>query len=217
MDLKGFEISGAVFDLDGTIADSLGVWEDIDTRFFKNHNIPQPEDYQQSVQSMDFKRAAEYTKLRFNFIESEEEIIAQWHKMAIDEYSYKIPLKPYAKEFLEKLCKSNVKLALATASGSELFEPLLKRCGVYSLFSSFITTAEAGKDKFSPDIYLLSAERLGIAPQKCMVFEDILPGILSSKKAGMFSCGVYDSHSSKDEEKIKKTSDIYIRSFEEFL
>lgn len=217
MDLKTFQIEAAIFDLDGTIADSLDVWSDIDRVFFENHSMVEPPDYQINVQSMNFEQAAEYTKKTYHIEESCEEIMNQWKVLSIKEYSEKILLKDGVFEFLKKLNQEGVKIALATASGKELYEPLLKRCGIYSFFSYCMTTKEVGKDKNYPDIYLRCAEKLNVTPSKCMVFEDILPGITSAQKGGMKACGVFDIHSKRDEQLIEKTADLYIRSFKELI
>lgn len=217
MDLKEFKIKAAIFDLDGTLADSLDVWGDIDDRFFRLHKKPQPPTYQNDVQCMDFASAAAYTKKLLSLQESEEEIMEEWRQMSLDEYANKIELKEGAVEFIKKLHKNGVKLGLATASGRELYEPLLRRFGIYDYFGACVTTTEAGKNKDFPDVYLLCAEKLGCKPCDCAVFEDILPGILSSKSVGMTAVGVYDPHSARFEEKIKAQSDIYISSFKEII
>lgn len=217
MDLKEFKIKAAIFDLDGTIADSLDVWTDIDSHFFCAHGKPKPATYQNDVQCMDFASAAAYTKKLLSLDESEEEIMEEWRQMSLDEYSSKILLKDGAVDFLKKLHQSGVKLGLATASGRELYEPLLRRFGVYDYFGACVTTTEAGKNKDFPDVYLLCADKLDCDPNDCAVFEDILPGILSAKSVGMTAVGVYDKHSKRFENDIKKNSDIYINSFNELI
>lgn len=211
--LGGRKIEAAIFDLDGTIADSLDVWSRIDTAFFASHNMEMPGDYLSSVKSMGSPDAASYTKRRFGFSQNEDEIMEQWGKMAQHEYAVNIPLKYGAREFILALHSAGVKLGLATASGSELFEPLLKRHGVYDCFSSHVTTMQAGKDKSHPDVYLLCAKELCCEPAGCMVFEDILPAVCAAKKAGMMVTGVYDSHSSADRREIEAAADFYIESF----
>lgn len=217
MNIKGFKIKAAIFDLDGTIADSLDVWSDIDARFFRVHGLPQPATYQNDVQCMDFASAAAYTKKLLSLDESEEEIMEEWRQMSLDEYSSKILLKDGAARFIKKLHQNGVRLGLATASGRELYEPLLRRYGIYEYFGACVTTTEAGKSKDFPDVYLLCAEMLGCEPCDCAVFEDILPGILSAKSVGMTAVGVYDPHSVKFENEVKTKSDIYIRSFNDLL
>lgn len=217
MEINGIEIQAAIFDFDGTLADSLGVWNDIDIKFFENHAMALPPTYQSEVKSMDFDAAAAYTKKRYGFLESESEIIEQWRKMACDEYAYNIELKPGAGRFIAALANGGVKLGLATASGRELFEPMLKRCGVYDLFSAFVTTTQVGKDKSHPDVYIECAKRLHCPIKQCMVFEDLLASVLAAKSAGMYVTGVYDSHSAHDEKRIRAAADFYIDDYDAAL
>lgn len=217
MDINGIKIKAAIFDLDGTIADSLDVWSRIDEEFFAGYGMELPDDYQDTVKSMDFENAAEYTKQLLGLALGESEIIAKWNAMSKHEYAFNIPLKAGAREYLLALSSAGVKLGLATASGSELFGPLLKRHGVYDLFQSFVTTARAGKDKNSPDVYLLCAKELGCEPGRCMVYEDILAGVISAKSVGMKVTGVYDRYSSKDRGKIAAAADYYIEDFRDAL
>lgn len=217
MDLKEKNIEAAIFDLDGTIADSLDVWHNIDAEFFALFGLKLPDYYQDAVKTMDFRAAAEYTKKLLGLSMTEDEIITKWNLMCRDEYAHNIPLKEGAAKYIKALSSRGVKLGLATASGPELFGPLLKRHGVYGCFDAFVTTAEAGKDKNSPDVYLLCAERLSCRPERCMVFEDILPGVLAAKSAGMAVTAVLDRHSLKDRPKIIASADYYIESFEEAL
>lgn len=217
MKINGMEIEAAIFDLDGTIADSMGVWYRIDVDFFSNRGMDIPEGYKDAISSMDFSRAASYTKRRFNLTETENEIIAEWNELARYEYALNIPLKEGAFEFLTALDEVGVKIGLATASGRELYEPLLKRNGVFELFSSCVTTVQAGKDKNSPDVYLLCAKELGCKPEKCMIFEDILPGVLSAKSVGMKAAGVYDPCSAHEREKIIAAADLFIEDFKDAI
>lgn len=217
MDLKEKNIEAAIFDLDGTIADSLDIWSDIDTEFFAMFGLELPDDYQDAVKTMDFKAAAKYTKELLGLSWTEEEIIEKWNLMCRDEYAHNIPLKDGAEEYIKELSLRGVKLGLATASGPELFGPLLRRHGIYDCFETFVTTTQAGKDKNSPDVYLLCAEKLSCKPERCMVFEDILPGVLSAKSAGMTVTAVLDSHSLKDRQQIVAAADFCIVNFEDAL
>lgn len=206
-------LEAAIFDLDGTLADSLDVWSRIDRDFFALHGLVLPDDYQDNIKSMDFSKAAEYTKSRFGLELSKDEIMEQWKRMARHEYAENIPMKTGAGKFLRALFGSGLKLGLATASGPELYEPLLERHGVLGCFSALVTTTEAGKDKNHPDVYLMCAERLGCAPDRCLVFEDILPAVLAAKSAGMIVAGVADAHSRCDRGAIMAAADLFVEDF----
>lgn len=217
MDISGTKIEAAIFDLDGTLADSMNVWGHIDAEFFDSHGIAMPSDYKAAICSMGFPQAAAYTKRRFCLAETVDEIIAQWLALARHEYADNIQLKKGAGEFLTALHLHGVKLGLATASGSELFEPLLKRHGVYGYFDAFVTTAQAGRDKNYPDVYLLCAKYLCCEPCRCMVFEDLLPGVLTAKSVGMKVTGVFDASSLSAQQKIESSADFYIKDFKDAL
>lgn len=204
-----------IFDLDGTLADSMHMWNNIDNVFIKNYGSHVPRGYKEKVKAMDFKTAASYTKKILNLSQSPEEIIAQWTRMAQDAYATRIQLKPGAGEYVRSLHEKGMPIALATASGRNLYEPLLKRCGIYDYFDIRMTTAEVGRDKRYPDIYNVCAKKLGVLPQDCVVFEDLIETVLTAKRAGMTVIGVYDEFSLGDREAIKAAADNYIESFYE--
>lgn len=212
-----FNFKGAIFDLDGTIIDSMNVWENIDIKFLAKRNINMPEDYMEKINNMSFENAAKYTIERFNLEEKEADIIREWNEMAIYEYSHNIKLKPNVKVYLEQLKSNNIKIALATASPKELYKPVLKNNKIYDYFYAFTTLEEVNKDKSYPDIYLLTSKKLGINPQDCIGFEDILIGIKTMKKIKIQTVGVYDKYSSNEVEIMKKISDKFIYDFKELL
>lgn len=206
-------IQGAVFDLDGTLLDSMHVWQDVDRKFFLKRGIPMPPDYAAAIQALDLLGAARYTRERFCLPEPLESLIAEWLEMVGEEYRLRVALKPHAKELLLKLHGRGIRLGIATSSSKELFLPALERLGVRSLFSAFTETGETGKSKRFPDVYLKTAEKLGVAPADCAVFEDILEGILSAKSGGFYAVAVYEPTSEKDEAALKGAADLYLPSF----
>lgn len=207
----------AVFDLDGTLLDSMGVWEKVDVDFLARRGIPLPPDYTGTVSAMSFQEAARYTIDRFGFPESPEGLIREWNGMVAEEYAHGIGLKPGARELLAALSARGVRLGVATASAEELYLPCLRNNGVCGYFEAFAAVSEAARGKGFPDVYLLCAERLGVSPSRCVVFEDVLPGLLGAKAAGMTAFGVYDSHSLLREEDALSAADGYVRSLSELL
>lgn len=212
-----FDFEAAIFDLDGTLIDSMGVWEKIDVDFLTKRNLSVPEGYVDEICAKTFKESAIYTISLFNLDESVEDIINEWNMMAIDEYSHHVPLKPHAKEYLMLLKKHRIKLAVATALPKVLYEPVLKNNSVYDLFDAFVSIDEVRRGKGSPDIYLLAAKKLGVNPKKCIAFEDILPGIQGIVSAGMTAYGVYDKYSKHEKEAIQRLSKGYIYDFAEMM
>ena len=160
-------------------------------------------------------QTAEYTKEKFGFSQSAEEIAATWHDMCRAEYAENVPLKPGAAAYLKKLHDKGIKLAVVTTLTRELYEPALKRNGIYDLFDAFATTDESGQHKRTGEVYRLAAQKLGTDTGECAVYEDILEGIEGAKRAGMCACLVYDRHNISRLEEAKKICDYYIETFEE--
>ncbi len=210
------EFSAAIFDLDGTLIESNSVWAKIDKRILNKRGIPCSDDFAAKLSSLTYEEAAEEMH-RLGVKEDTESLIKEFNALAVQEYRYNIFLKDNAKEYLEYLKGRGVKLALATASPKELYEPVLRHNGVYGYFDAFCTTAEAGKSKDYPDVYLLAASELGVSPAECAVFEDVLNGIVSAKNAGMTVIGVYDKYSSNDIVTIRLRSDKFIMNFSEMI
>jgi len=208
-------IKAYIFDLDGTLLDSMNVWQQIDIDFLKKRGIIVPPDYAESISSMTFNEAAVYTISRFGLSDSAEDLKKEWNDMAAYAYGYTVQLKPYAKEYLFKLKKSGAKLAVATSLFVELMELALRNHGIYDLFDAICTSDEAGCGKSRPDVFLLAAKKLGAAPSDCLVFEDILEAVKSAKSAGMAVCAVYDKSSENDWEQIKAIADFTIVDFKE--
>ena len=192
------EIKAIIFDLDGTLIDSMYVWHKIDIDFLAERGLKVPPDYEQAIKTMHFETAAEYTIARFGFKETPQEIMSIWLNMALNEYAHNVRLKDNAEELLKRLKTLSVKIGIATSSKPILAEPV-------------------GVDKRHPDIYLLTAKKLGVKPEECIVFEDIIDGINGAKLAGMKTIAVYDEGSADDVEVLKSIADKYIYSFTELL
>ncbi len=208
---------GAIFDLDGTLFDSMWVWTRVDERFLERHRLPRDDDYLKSLGPMGFHRAAEYTKAYYQLPCTVEEIIDEWFLQAKDLYDHEVQLKDGAKEYLEKLRREGVRIGIATSNHRDLFVGTLERCGVADLFDAVATTSEVSRNKDFPDVYLLAAERLGTDPAETSVFEDIPQGLIGAKAGGFPTVGVEDDFSVKDRPEVMRLADRYIKSFRELL
>lgn len=208
---------GAIFDLDGTLLDSMGVWRRIDEDFLGKRGIRVPDDYLKAITAKNFKDAADYTIERFGLKESADAIMTEWFDMAIDAYTNDVALKPFVKEYMQMLRENDVKIAAATSSDARLFEPCLKHHGIYEWFDAFSVTAEVKRGKGYPDVYENAAEKLGLKAADCVVYEDILKGVEGAKLGGFYVIGVEDVHSSYEKEEIQKEADRYITTFEELM
>ncbi|MBC5648961.1 HAD family hydrolase [Christensenella tenuis] len=215
MKLSGFK--GAIFDLDGTLLDSMYVWSDVNKEFLKKRHLGAPAGYVETITPMFSMDAANYAIKTLNLPDRPEELIAEWNGMAHDIYSNGVTLKDGAGQYLRRLKHAGVKLGVATALTAYLYEPVLKRNGIYELFDAFVSSHEAGRSKAFPDVYLLAAERIGVEPADCMVFEDIRTGVLGAKTGGFATCGVYEPWSFDEQDGLPEAADHYIRSFRELL
>jgi beta-phosphoglucomutase-like phosphatase (HAD superfamily) len=188
----------------------MDVWGKIDIDFLQKRGFAVPSDYMDSISSMSFTECAVYTIKRFNLPDSVDGLMREWTDMAAYAYGHTVLMKPYAKEYLSALRERGVKLAVATSLAEELYEPALRGQGIYDWFHAICNSDEVGCGKSQPDIFLLAAQKLGVPPGDCMVFEDILPAIKSAKSAGMKVCGVYDEAAVSDWEQIKETANYAI-------
>ncbi|WP_341465048.1 HAD family phosphatase [Clostridium acetireducens] len=210
-------INAAIFDLDGTLIDSLWIWNEIDKQYLKNHNINMPKNLMKNIENLSFDESAQYFKKNFNIKDDICTIKNDWNTMALNYYSNKIKLKPGAKEFLILLKSKGIKLGLSTSNFSNLSNAVLKSNNIYNLFDAITTADEISKNKNSPDIYLLTAKKLKENPKNCIVFEDILSGIISAKSAGMKVVAVHDIFSESHKNSIMKVADKYILEFNDIM
>lgn len=207
------DIKAAIFDLDGTLIDSMWIWEKIDTDYLINKGYTKPENLKDEIGHLSFEQTAIYFKNKFNISDTVEEIMKEWHSMAVAHYTKDVKLKPGAKDFLIKLKSMNIKIGLATSNSQELLKAALEANGIYELFDSITTTDEVSRGKNFPDVYLLSSEKLGVNPNECVVFEDILPAVQGAKAAGMKVIAVYDESSEQDKDKVISLANSYIESY----
>ncbi|MDR3258365.1 MAG: HAD family phosphatase [Fusobacteriaceae bacterium] len=207
------EFKAAIFDLDGTILDSMGVWEKIDIEFLAKRNLIVSDDYVDKICALSFIDVAKYTINLYGLTETVEDITSEWNSMALYEYSNNVILKKTARDYLIRLKTAGIKLAVATTLPATLYIPVLRNNEIYDYFDIFCSTDEVKHGKGHPDIFLLAAERLNVSPTNCIVFEDILPAIISAKNAGMRVYGVYDKYSKKSRSEILKYADGYLFDF----
>ncbi|MCH9276455.1 HAD family phosphatase [Bifidobacterium amazonense] len=189
----------AIFDLDGTLLDSMGVWDQVDIDFLGRRGIAVPDDYMTKVSAMQFRQIAEYTIDRFDLPDTPEQLMQEWDDMARVAYGTVVEAKPHAVDYLRYLRSSGAKLAVATSLPPSLREPAMAHVGILDLFDTVVSVddaGDAGKDK--PDVYLLAASRLGVKPADCTVFEDLLLAMQTAKSIGMKVWAMHDDSSDAD-------------------
>ena len=217
MKFLGYEIDAAIFEMDGTLIDSTGLWHEIDKKFFAKRNMELPSDYAQHIVHLGLKEAARYTKNTYHLEESIEEIMDEWHQMSIDMYRYDVSLKEGALELLELFKKNNIKMAIATANDEPLYRPCIERLGIAEYFDYIADVNSAKEGKQSAKIYLDLAEKLGSKPQNTIVLEDMPTCVKTAFKNGFITVAIYDSASKEYDEDKKNNSHLFINDFDELI
>lgn len=208
-------IKAVIFDLDGSLVDSMWIWRDIDIEYLGRFGIELPKELQTEIEGKSFSETAVYFRERFDIPDSLEQMKEDWNRMAWDKYMNEVMLKPGADVFLHHCLDKGIKLGIATSNSRQLVEAVANARGFGKDFDCIMTACEVEKGKPSPDIYLAVADKLGVEPEECLVFEDITPGIMAGKNAGMRVCAVEDDYSMHQIEEKKALADYYIRDYYE--
>lgn len=209
-------IDGVIFDLDGTLIDSMKIWSKTDRKFLIENGINDPPaDISDRVKKMTLEESSQYFIDRFGLSCTKEYIIERIEELVRIEYEENISLKPFAAEILDFLDRSDIPYGVATATYKELARAVLKRCGIYHRMKFILTDKEYPVGKKHPDIFLGAAELLGAEPENILVAEDSLHCIETASAAGFVTVGIFDETSAGDSRKIREKADYYIRSLKE--
>ena len=205
-----------IFDMDGTLVDSMWIWQEVDRIYMKKYNLTPPPNFQKALEGKSYTETAQYFLDVFPTLTCTlEEVQQEWIEMTKELYMTKVQLKPGAKEFLKRLKERCILTGIATSNARELAEVTLHALGIRDCFDSIRTACEVAKGKPAPDVYLKVAEDLNVLPRDCLVFEDVPKGIEAGKNAGMWVCAVEDAFSVNDEKEKKEKADYFIRSYDE--
>lgn len=206
-----------IFDMDGTLIDSNGVWKEVDIAFLKKRGFPYTKEYYQGVAHTIFPKAAVFTKAYCNLSESTDEIIAEWMEMAGDAYATRVPVKPGVRAYLEQCRQKGERMIVLTSAVPEHCRSALTHLGLMPFFETIFFAHDLGLDKKDPDIFLLAAKECGVKPADCTLYDDSLDACRGAKAADMRTIGVYDPYFDVSESEMRKLCDGYIRSFTELL
>lgn len=206
-----------IFDLDGTITDTNGIWLEVDREFLRRRELPHTEEYQRVVERSIYPIAARFTKEYYRLPDSPEEIMAEWDSLAERHYRELAPLKQGAEEFLRRCGEEGRPMAIFTACRPALCRAVLERFGLTDLFVHIVYAEEIGLEKRDPQCFVRLSELLGAGPEECTLFDDSPDNCATAAKAGMRAVGVYDAYYSGRQEELKAVCHQYVRSFEELL
>lgn len=208
-------IKGAIFDIDGTLLDSMPVWESAGARYLATLGIKAKPDLKEKLDALSLPEGALYMQKEYGLSVSTEDILQGIDQVVKDFYYKEATMKPGVLSLLKLLKANNVKMILVTATDADMARAALVRNGIWQDFTGMITCEEAGAGKTNPKIFELAKERLQTKKEETWVFEDSLYAIKTATEAGFPVCSIFDAYSEKNIREIRGLSDIYVEDFEE--
>ncbi len=208
-------IQGAIFDLDGTILDSMHIWSEIGLLFLKNKGIEPEPGIEEEFVKMSMVQAAEYYIKNIDPTATVMDIVNEVNSLVQGFYFNEVIKKDGVKEFLDLLESKDVKMCIATATDKHLVEKALERNGIREYFSEIFTCSSVGAGKDTPVIYDVALEHLGTPKENTYVFEDALYAIETANKADYNIVGINDVSEKADPETVKKLCNYYINDYSE--
>ena len=206
-----------IFDLDGTLIDSMPVWQNTGAHFLENHGFTPPEDLHKIVKTQTLYQTAEYFRDTLGVPCTVEEIIDEVISFVEEQYRTAIPLKPYVREFLEKQKAEGTKMCILTASEDSYIGYALDRLDIRKYFDFIMTCTETGHYKTEPDVFEIAMKKLGGTKEDTFVFEDALYAVEGAKKGNFKVYAIADPITETDSTAIRAAADRYINSYSELL
>lgn len=211
-------IDAVIFDMDGTLLDSLSVWEHASANYLRTRGIELPAETEARLEHMSLREGADYLIEMFNLPQTPEALIAATIAPVRERYMKTIEPKPGVRELLARLHAQGIKIAVATAADTDMARGAFSRTGLLPYFEFMIDCNEVGEGKKSPKIYEEALKRLGTAKERTLVVEDALYALQTAKKAGFLTAGIADAYyDAAYEDQVKATGDYFFTSFEDSL
>ena len=192
------KLRGIIFDVDGTLLDSMGMWSELDRFFLRENGIEPPDDISEIVKKMTVEASSAYFVERFHLDLTPEDVKNRVEELAAEAYRLHLPLKPGAKDFLAAAAEQGIPCAVASANYPALLDAAFRRLGIDGYFRTVLTPDEQLAGKHAPDLYLEAARQLGTDPAGTAVIEDALHAAETAKAAGFYTVGFRDAGSRKD-------------------
>lgn len=206
-------VKGIIFDADGTLIDSMWMWENMGERYLESKGIEPQERLFDALYCRSLTEGGEYIKEKYNIPDSPEQVTKDMLGLIEDFYRSEVELKTGIADYLEEESEKNIPMIVATSGDKNFLNAAFSRLGIDRYFKDILTCKELNTNKREPDIYLCASEVLGTKPEETAVFEDILHGIQSAKTAGFVTVGVEDHFSRYVKEEIITTADYYIKDY----
>lgn len=207
---------GFIFDVDGTILDSMSIWMDAGKLYLESLGIKTDENIGEVMFEMTMEQGAKYLQDNYNVELSIEEICQGINDRVFEFYEKEAPEKEGIREVLEKAKKRKISMTIATSTDRPMIEAALKRLDLIDYFQEIFTTTEVGKGKDSPDIFNKAMLAMNTSPENTWLFDDAAYSLATAKKMGINTVGVYDVHSDGRQDEVKKFSDVYIKEWREY-
>ncbi len=210
--------NSAIFDLDGTLINSMWVWENILSDFLYETGLCADPNLVNKISYMNVTQSSAYVCRVFPELNmTPNEVRQSWINTALFQYENTIKLKCGAHQFLKKLKENNIKIAIGTSCPEELASACMKSNGIYDMIDFFAYTEKMGTNKGDPDFFITVLKKLGSSPERAMLFEDIKTALVTANSIGLKTVIVEDESSAPDKEFLIKNSYKYIKDFEEVL
>lgn len=208
-------IKGAIFDVDGTLLDSMGIWHNAGSDYVKSLGIVPTAEIDEKFMTMPICKTAEYIKAHYNLPKSAEQIMEEVNGLVEDGYYNRVQAKEDIGVFLKKLADKGVEMCVATATDEYLVDAALKRCNIRQYFKKIFTCSMVKKGKNKPDIYRMALDYIKTPKENTVVFEDIVLALNTAKNDGFLTVGVYDKYE-KDQDGVKSTAHLYMDKYSDF-
>ena len=205
-------IKGIIFDFDGTLFDSMSIWETAGADYLSSLGYTAEEGLSEKLKAWSMMQSAEYLKEQYGLPMSVAEIIAGVNKTVEDFYFYRAMPKENVISVLSAFQERGVKMCIATATDRYQVEAALRRCGMLEYFEAIFTCSEVGHGKDEPYIFEYACDYLCTSKGETAVFEDAYHAAKTAKEAGFYVVGVYDRYENRTDE-LENFTDVYVRSF----
>lgn len=207
----------AVFDFDGTIAYSGDIWIEVDKQFLAQRGLPYTREFTVELATLGFEDGAQFVIDTYHLDEDPQAICDEWNRVGEQLYRERVTLRAGAADYIQALRAKGIPCALATTNSPNVIDALKPRVDADALFDVRVHGCDVKRNKHFPDIYIEAARRLGTPCERCIVFEDILPGLSAAMSTGMTGCGVKSNDPTQDEAALHAKADFWIRDWTDLI